>query len=78
VSGATGAIDASDARTPPPWRPTDRVFFLRDDPARAPPPEEGSGADPADGDGAGGRGLHSFPFPLNLSSSVHRVTQLNS
>jgi len=26
----------------------------------------------------GGRGLHSFRFQLNLSSSVHRVTQLNS
>ena len=26
----------------------------------------------------GGRGLHSFPFQLNLSSSVHRVIQLNS
>ena len=25
-----------------------------------------------------GRGLHSFRFQLNLSSSVHRVTQLNS
>jgi hypothetical protein len=25
-----------------------------------------------------GRGLHSFPFQLNLSSSVHRITQLNS
>jgi hypothetical protein len=25
-----------------------------------------------------GRGLHSFPFPLNLSFSVHRMTQLNS
>jgi hypothetical protein len=25
-----------------------------------------------------GRGSHSFPFQLNLSSSVHRVTQLNS
>jgi hypothetical protein len=25
-----------------------------------------------------GRGLHSFPFQLNLSSSVHRKTQLNS
>ena len=25
-----------------------------------------------------GRGLHSFPFQLNLSSSVHRMTQLNS
>ena len=24
------------------------------------------------------RGLHSFRFQLNLSSSVHRVTQLNS
>ena len=24
-----------------------------------------------------GRGLHSFPIQLNLSSSVHRVTQLN-
>jgi len=24
------------------------------------------------------RGLHSFPFQLNLSSSVHRITQLNS
>jgi hypothetical protein len=23
------------------------------------------------------RGLHSFPFQLNLSSSVHRITQLN-
>ena len=27
--------------------------------------------------GGGGRGLHSFRFHLNLSSSVHRVTQLN-
>ena len=26
----------------------------------------------------GGRGLHSFPFQLNLSSSVHLITQLNS
>jgi hypothetical protein len=26
----------------------------------------------------GGRGLHSFPFQLNLSSSVHRTTQLKS
>ena len=25
-----------------------------------------------------GRGLHSFPFQLNLSSSVHRITKLNS
>jgi len=25
-----------------------------------------------------GRGLHSFPFLLNLSSSDHRITQLNS
>jgi len=25
-----------------------------------------------------GRGLHSFPFQLNLSSSVHRSTQINS
>jgi hypothetical protein len=25
-----------------------------------------------------GRGLHSFPFRLKLSSSVHRITQLNS
>ena len=32
-------------------------------------------ADAVDGDG--GRGLHSFRFQLNLSSSVHRVTQLN-
>jgi len=24
-----------------------------------------------------GRGVHSFRFQLNLSSSVHRVTQLN-
>jgi ankyrin repeat protein len=28
--------------------------------------------------GANGMGLHSFPFQLNLSSSVHRITQLNS
>ena len=28
-------------------------------------------------DGRGGRVLHSFRFQLNLSSSVHRVTQLN-
>jgi hypothetical protein len=28
-------------------------------------------------DGTGGRGLHSFRFQLNLSSSVQRVTQLN-
>ena len=26
----------------------------------------------------GGQGLHSFPLQLNLSSSVHRKTQLNS
>jgi hypothetical protein len=26
----------------------------------------------------GGRGLHLFPFLLNLSSSVHRITQSNS
>jgi hypothetical protein len=25
-----------------------------------------------------GRGLHSFPFQLNLSSFVHRIIQLNS
>jgi hypothetical protein len=25
-----------------------------------------------------GRGLHSFPFQLNLSSSVHRTTQLQA
>jgi len=25
-----------------------------------------------------GRGLYSFPFRLNLSSSVHRITQPNS
>ena len=25
-----------------------------------------------------GRGLHSFPFQLNLSSSVHRIIQINS
>ena len=25
-----------------------------------------------------GRGLHSLPFQLNLSSSVHRLTQMNS
>jgi hypothetical protein len=28
-------------------------------------------------EGAGGRGLHSVPFLLNLSSPVHRVTQVN-
>ena len=27
---------------------------------------------------AGGRGLHSFPFQLNLSFSVGQMTQLNS
>jgi len=32
----------------------------------------------APGVAATGRGLHSFPFQLNLSSSVHRITQLNS
>ena len=26
---------------------------------------------------AGGRGLHSFPFHLKLSYSVHRIAQLN-
>jgi len=26
----------------------------------------------------GGRGLHSFPLQLNLSSSIHRITQINS
>jgi len=72
VSGVTGAIDASDARVLPPWGPTDRVFFLRDDPARAPAPEEGSGTDPADGASAGGRGLHSFTLELNLSNTRTR------
>ena len=28
--------------------------------------------------GGGSRGLHSFPFQLNLSTSCHRMTQLNS
>jgi len=27
---------------------------------------------------AAGRGLHSFPFQLDLSSSVHRLNQFNS
>jgi hypothetical protein len=27
---------------------------------------------------AAGRGLHSFPFQLNLSSSVQRITRLSS
>ena len=27
---------------------------------------------------ASSRGLHSFPFQLNLSSSVHHMTQINS
>jgi hypothetical protein len=27
---------------------------------------------------SGGRGLHSFPFQLILSSSAHRITQINS
>ena len=27
---------------------------------------------------ANGRGLHSFPFQLNLSYSVHYITQLKS
>jgi hypothetical protein len=27
--------------------------------------------------GPGGRGFNSFPFQLNLSSSVHRITQIN-
>ena len=38
-----------------------------------------------DSRGAGGRGrgdggsdLHSFPYQLNLSASVHRLTQINS
>ena len=30
------------------------------------------------GGGTSGRGLRSFPFLLNLSSSVHHMTQLNS
>jgi len=29
-------------------------------------------------EGCRGRGLHPFPFQLNLSSSVHRITQINS
>ena len=42
----------------------------------------GGGQEPVGGvDDAGelpqGRGLHSYRFQLNLSSSVHRVTQLN-
>jgi len=30
------------------------------------------------GGGVVGRGLQSFPFQLNLSSTVHRMTQLDS
>jgi len=29
-------------------------------------------------EGKTGGGLHSFPFQLNLNSSVHRITRLNS
>ena len=34
--------------------------------------------DPPRGPGPPSRGLHSFAFQLNLSSSVHRITQLKS
>jgi len=30
------------------------------------------------GESASIRGLHSFPFQLNLSSSVHRIIQIDS
>ena len=33
---------------------------------------------PFEGARLNGRGLHSFQFQLNLSLSVHRITQLNS
>ena len=36
-----------------------------------------AGLEVRSGDGRGSRGLHSFPFQLNLSSSVHRITQIN-
>jgi len=48
---------------------------------RPPCPRTGGGRAPrADGQQTvqAGRGLHSFPFQLNLSSSVHRITQINS
>ena len=40
-------------------------------------PCRGPGCGSAGGAGVHGRGLYSFRFQLNLSSSVHRVTQLN-
>jgi hypothetical protein len=52
--------------------------------ARAPGPDRRREGAPGDAQGNRGRegpvlrGLHSFPFQLNLSSSVHRVTQLHS
>jgi len=39
--------------------------------------QDGNDAGYAD-DGYGGRGLHSCPFQLNLSSSVQHITQLHS
>jgi len=42
--------------------PTDADMELKGSDTAPPPP----------------RGLHSFPFELNLSYSVHRITQLNS
>jgi len=32
----------------------------------------------AEGSVHGGRGLHSFPFQLNLSASVHGITLIDS
>jgi len=47
----------------------------------APSAKTGRGVAPSGGPGGGGPGgggLHSFPFQLNLSSSVHRISHLNS
>jgi 26S proteasome regulatory subunit N2 len=52
---------------------TDLFRILRTDGAVA-----GEGAGYGMGLLLAGRGLHSFPFQLNLSSSVHRVTRRNS
>jgi hypothetical protein len=59
------------------WRNDVRGAIIPDEPALAGNARHWM-AYSASYDDTTGRGLHSFRFQLNFSSSVHRVTQLNS
>jgi hypothetical protein len=64
VASAAAGIDGSDGLTD-----VERALKIR---------ITALGVWDAGGRGGAGRGLHSFPFQLNLRTSVHSVTQLDS